>query len=56
MWIKHWKKYVISKKTNYNEGINYKEENKFFKEENQLNYKRGVMKVHDNFIAWVLDF
>ena len=35
-----------SKKTNYNEGINYKEENKLFKQENQLKYTRGVIKVH----------
>ena len=27
------------------QGINYNEENKLFKEENQLKYKRGVIKV-----------
>ena len=27
------------------QGINYNEESKLFKEENQLKYKRGVIKV-----------
>ena len=40
------KKISYSKKINFNEGINYNEENKLFKEENQLKYKRGVIKVH----------
>ena len=40
------KKIIYSRKINCNEAINYNEENKLFKEENQLKHKRGVIKVY----------
>ena len=39
------KKISYSKEIKWNEGINCNEENKLFKEENQLKYKKGVIKV-----------
>ena len=40
------KKISYSKEIKWNEGINYNEENKLFKEENQLKYKKGLIKVY----------
>ena len=40
------KKISYSKEIKWNEGINYNEENKLFKKENQLKYKKGQIKVY----------